>query len=307
MSVLEGIPVIDAHHHFWELKRSYPWLEGPPNPERFTGDDSAIRVDYLPDDLRRDFAGIDLIGSVHIDAGAGDPGVEADWLQQVHGDDGLPTVIVAAADLSAPDAATHLERIAALPAVRGIRHILNWHEDPRFTYVERDDLMTDPVWLANFARLSALGLSFDLQVYPAQLEQAAEVARRHPDTLVILNHTGMPLHTDGDALAEWRSGIDLLAAEPNTAIKISGIGMTIHPWTTETIRPFVEHAIEAFTPERAMFGSNFPVDRLYSDISTLYGAFDTLTSDASDSERRDLFAGTAARLYRIDFQRKADI
>lgn len=302
--MLDGIPIIDAHHHFWQLDRSYPWLQGPADPDRFTGDNSAIRVDYLPDDLRRDFAGLDLVGTVHVDAGAGDAAQEAAWLQHLHDDDGLPSVIVAAADLCAPDAAEHLERIAALPAVRGVRHILNWHPDPAHRYVDRDAIITEPRWRKNFSRLAKLGLSFDLQIYPVQLPQAVDLARAHPDTVIVLNHTGMPLGTGDDAVRLWRSGINQLAAEPQVSIKISGLGMTIHPWTTTEFRPFVDHAIAAFTPDRAMFASNFPVDRLYSDLPTLYGAFDRLTAALSTSERRALFADTASRIYRIDRSRQ---
>lgn len=297
--MLDNISIIDSHHHFWELTRSYPWLQGPADPKRFTGDDTAIRNDYLPTDLRADFAGLGLVGTVHVDAGAGDALVEASWLQRLHDTERLPTVIVAAADLLAPTAPGHLEQIAELPAVRGVRHILNWHPDPRYTYVNRDDIMMDPLWLRNFARLAPLGLSFDLQIYPAQMPQAAGLARAHPETTILLNHTGMPLGLDDNALLQWRSGIDLLASQSNVSLKISGIGMTVHPWTTESFRPFVEHAVDAFTPDRAMFGSNFPVDRLYSDIPTLYSAFDQLTADLTDAERRALFAGTARRVYRI--------
>lgn len=293
------LPIIDPHHHLWELKRSYPWLQGPPNPERFTGDDSAIHVDYLPADYLRDFAGLNWRGSVHVDAGAGDALEEAGFIQELHDNCGVPTAAVAAANLLSPDAGEHLEALSDLSTVRGIRHILNWHPSANYTYVSRNDIMADSTWQRNFARLAGLGFSFDLQVYPAQLADAAELARAYTDTSIILNHTGMPLGTDEDSVAEWRAGIDSLAALPNTSIKISGIGMTIHPWTTDSIRPFVRHAIEAFGTDRAMFASNFPVDRLYSDIPSLYAAFDELTSDLSANERRALFAESAVDIYRL--------
>lgn len=298
--MLEGIPVIDAHHHFWQLERSYPWLQGKPDPDRFTGDDSPIRVDYLPSDLRHDFSGLDLVGSVHVDAGAGDAAVEASWLQDLHDAEGLPTVVVAAANLLNYDAPAHLERISELSAVRGVRHILNWHPNPNFSYVDRDDVVTDARWLQNFARLAPLGLSFDLQIYPAQMADAAALAQAHPETRIVLNHTGMPLGLDDGAVSQWRTGIALLAAQPNVAIKISGIGMTIHPWTVDTFRPFVDYTVESFTPQRAMFASNFPVDRLYSSLDTLFEAFDQLTAYLTVHERRALFADTAREIYRID-------
>lgn len=293
------LPIIDPHHHLWRVHNSYPWLEGPPNPERFTGDDSAIHVDYLPADYRDDFAGLNWLGSVHVDAGAGDALGEAVFIQELHDTCGVPTAAVAAANLLSPDVNRHLEALSDISTVRGIRHILNWHPSANYTYVPRNDIMKDSTWQRNFARLAGLGFSFDLQVYPGQLADAAELARTHADTSIILNHTGMPLGTDEDSVARWRAGIDSLATLPNTSIKISGIGMTIHPWTTDSMRPFVRHAIEAFGTNRAMFASNFPVDRLYSDLTSLYAAFDELTADLSAGERRALFAESAVDIYRL--------
>jgi predicted TIM-barrel fold metal-dependent hydrolase len=292
------LDVIDAHHHFWNLAGSYPWLEGEGDPDRFTGDDTAIRHNYLPADFRRDFLEVKLVGSVHIDAGAGDAAAEAKWLQNLHEHQGLPSAIVAGADLLSPTAPDYLEFLSGLSAVRGVRHILNWHSDPNFTYTSRNDIITDETWLKNYALLSRYGLSFDLQVYPDQLLEGATLAARHPETPVILNHTGMPLGgTDG--FATWRRGIRALAGEPNTSIKISGLGMTDHNWTIDSIRPYVLESIEAFGPDRAMFGSNFPVDSLYSTVTELYAAFDDLTADLPRAQREALFAGTAAEIYRI--------
>jgi len=90
-----------------------------------------------------------------------------------------------------------------------------------------------------------------------------------------------------------------LAAEPNVSIKISGLGMVDHRWDAASLRPFVREAIEAFGADRAMFASNFPVDRLYSSYAQLYTAFDELTRDASASERGALFGLTARRIYRM--------
>lgn len=294
-------PVVDAHHHLWDLHGAirYPWLHDPVNPERFTGDDGAIRTDYGVDEFLADVGAVPLVGSVHIDAGAVQSVEEAEWLEGVHRERGLPTVVVASCDLADPDAPATLERIAALESTRGIRHILNWHEDPNWTYVTDPDLMHRPAWRSAFARLAPLDLSFDLQVYPHQLLDAARLAADFPDTTIILNHTGMPENLEPDHLAIWEQGVRALAAQPNTYAKVSGIGMTIHPWTVSTIKPLVETVIAAFGPARTAFASNFPVDRLYSTYEELYAAFDACVADYSPTEREDLFAGTARRAYRI--------
>jgi predicted TIM-barrel fold metal-dependent hydrolase len=298
--VLDDIDIIDPHHHFWDLSRAaYPWLQGPADPQRFSGDDSAIRRNYLPDDYRADFAPLRLVGSVHVEAGADDGLAEARWLQKLEGRSGLPSAIVAGADLSSPDAPARIEELSEQPMVRGVRHILNWHPDPRYAYTDRNDLMRDPRWLENFGRLSTLGLSFDLQIYPGQMPEAAVLADLHPSTNIVLNHTGMPLSPDPEAFALWRDGMKALALRPNVTVKISGLGMTHHDWTRESIRPYVLETIEAFGPQRAMFASNFPVDRLYSSLTDLYAAFDELTQDLPDADRRALFADTARTVYRI--------
>lgn len=295
-------PVVDAHHHLWTLDGSirYPWLQDPVDPDRFTGDDTSIRVDYGVPELLADVGSVPLVGSVHVDAGAVQSVAEARWLEGIRAEYGLPTVIVASCDLAGPGAQAQLEELASMPSVRGIRHILNWHEDPHWTYVTDPRLMASPAWRAGFARLAPLGLSFDLQVYPHQLLEAAQLAADFPETTIVLNHTGMPERLDPEHLALWSAGIRALARHPNTYAKVSGIGMTLHPWTVSTIRPLVAAVYEAFGPSRTAFASNFPVDSLYSTYEELYAAFDACTSDLSESERADMFAGTAVRAYRMD-------
>ena len=293
------LEIVDAHHHLWDLTNSYPWLQEAAGQLKVHGDDEPIRRDYLLDDYLADVGALRLTASVHVDAGAADPLHEARWLQGIADERGFPQGIVARAQLDAPDVERLLEALASLPNVRGVRHILNWHPDPSVTFTARADLMSDPAWLRGFERLAGHGLSFDLQVYPAQLSEAAELAARHPETTIILNHAGMPLGRDADSLAEWRSGLRALAARPNTFVKVSGLGMTDHRWTVESLRPIVLDTIEAFGAERAMFASNFPVDRLYSTFGQLYEAFDQITAGLSFDERRSLFANTARRVYRL--------
>ncbi|MFE4836302.1 amidohydrolase family protein [Arthrobacter sp. NPDC056691] len=291
--------IIDAHHHLCDFSRSYPWLQGPAEPFRYHGDDRPLRRNYLIEDYLADTTGFTLAGSVHVENGAADPLWEADWIQNVHDTSGVPSVQVAKASLAGPGVLSHLERLAAVPSVRGIRDILNWHPDPRYTHISRPDLITDPGWLKGFSHLASLGLSFDLQVFPDQLDQAAQLAANHPDTSIILDHAGMPIHRDPESLRHWRTGMQKLAKQPNVVTKISALGTNDHSWTTQSIRPIILETIDAFGPHRTMFGSNFPVDSLYSSFNALYTAFDEITGTMPERERRDLFAETARRTYRI--------
>ncbi|OOP62865.1 hypothetical protein BMF89_08310 [Arthrobacter sp. SRS-W-1-2016] len=298
------LDVIDSHHHLCLLSgASYPWLEGTPRA-RYHGDDVPLRRDYLVPDFVADasgLAGIDarLVGSVHVENGAADPLWEAEWIDKVIAEGPFPTVQVVKVDLSSPGAQEELERHSTFTTVRGVRDILNWHPDPYYTHRDRGDLMEDPAWLKAFNTLGRLGLSFDLQVFPSQLTQAARLASSHPSTPIVLDHAGMPIERDDEALKLWANGMELVAAQPNTTVKISALGTNDHTWTAESIRRIVLTTIDIFGPERCMFGSNFPVDGLYSSYSDVFKAFDIITAGFSDTERMDLFAGTARRFYRI--------
>jgi len=300
------LDIIDAHHHLTDLTRSYPWLEGPTEPLRYHGYDRPLRRDYLLDDYLRDIGGLRLTGSVHIENGAAEPMAEVAWIDELSRSRGLPTVQVAKVSLLSPTAAQDLEKLHDFPTMRGIRDILNWHPDPSYSHTERADIITDPTWLKNFDRLAEHGWSFDLQVFPGQLIQAAALAANHPHTRIVLDHAGMPIHRDHAAITDWQKGMETLSSQPNVVTKISALGTNNHHWTEETIRVFVLETIRIFGPERTMFGSNFPVDSLYSTLSVLYRAFDRLTADFSNTERQHMFAGTAARTYRIQDTRQWD-
>jgi len=293
--------IVDAHHHLWDLGRAYnyPWLQDRPLGVGVCGDVSAIAGDYLLDDLAADTSGYELVKSVHIEAVAADPITESQWLQDLADKRGFPHAIVARAELNAPDVERVLARQAEFANVRGIRHIVNWHSEPRLTFTNRSDLLTDPAWLAGFGLLKKYGLSFDLQLYPSQMEDAYGVAKRHPDTLVIVNHAGMPVDRDADGIAQWRTGMKRLASADNLVAKISGLGMVDWYWTADSIRPFVRDTIDCFGTDRVMFGSNFPVDQLYSSFAALYGAFEAIVSDFSEGDQDKMFRANALRHYRL--------
>ena len=295
--------MVDAHMHLWDLSRiRYPWLT-PPLPVGITGDVSPIAHDYLLDDYLRDVAAHDSLRVtkiVHVEAGANsaDSLHETRWLQGIADTRGFPQAIVAHAELEKPGVADLLAAHAAHRNVRGIRQILNWHPDPAKTYTPRD-LLTDESWHRGFGLLSRHGLSFDLQIYPSQMPAAARLAARHPDTALILNHTGMPVDKDAAGIEAWRTGMRALAARPNVFVKISGLAMLDWRWTRESLTPFVLETLEIFGADRVMMASNFPVDRLFGAFAGFIDAYLSLLTGASGSERAKLFARNAERIYRI--------
>lgn len=159
--------------------------------------------------------------------------------------------------------------------------------------------MDDPRWRAGYALLEAHGLSFDLQAPWWNLDQATQLARDFPRTLLILNHSGLPADRSAEGLAGWRRALERLADAPNTAIKISGLGQRGLPWTEEANVPLIRDAIAIFGASRCMFASNFPVDSLVASYETILRGFLAAIAGHSDTERRRLLHDNAVRLYRL--------
>jgi predicted TIM-barrel fold metal-dependent hydrolase len=294
--------MIDAHQHFWDLSMNkHPWLQAARKKEMVYGDPAPLLRNYLPDDLRADAAKQNLVACVHVEASwdPSDPVGETRWVDGLADRYGLPSVLVVAAPLHKPEARAVLEAQRAFARVRGVRFILSWHEDPKKTFVPRNDYMQDPTWLAGHALLKRYDMSFDLMVYPSQMAEAAALAARFSDTQFILNHGGSPADRDAEGTARWRAGLKLLAAQPNVAIKISDLVAYDRDWTLESLRPVVLACIDAFGTERAMFGSDYPVAGLMATFDEVYDTFKAIVADFSPAEQRRLFHDNAQRIYRI--------
>ncbi|MFC7397407.1 amidohydrolase family protein [Chelatococcus sp. GCM10030263] len=297
------IPIVDAHQHFWDLQANYlPWLRDEPLiPFRY-GDYTAIRRNYLPEDLRRDSASFDLVGSVYVEAewDPTDPLGETRWVHALASREGLPTAMVAQAWLDREDVAELLAAQAGFPLVRGIRHKPKAAPRPADLRRGTAGSMSDPKWREGYALLARHGLSFDLQVVWWHFEEAAELAADFPETQIIVNHTGLPADRSEDGLAQWRRMLATLARQPNVALKISGLGRRDAPWTVEANGPVVRDAISIFGVERCMFASNFPVDSLVGSYSDIFNGFLAITASMPHEHRLKLFCENAKRFYRIE-------
>lgn len=295
------IPFVDAHIHLWNLKHiRYPWLTGPFDGDGPNGSAEAIARDYGVADYRAELARWNVVGAVHIDAGAdaADAIRETEWLEGLAVDTGLPTGIVAYADLADAGVDTMLGRHAAHPRVRGIRQIVNWHADPQRTYGPRD-VTRDDAWRAGFGLLAKHGLSFDLQCYPGQMPGLVPLFARHPDVPVIVNHCGMPVMSDADGLSDWRRGMTALAALPHVSVKLSGLGFVWRDWTMARVRPLLLEAIDLFGAERCLFASDAPTDRLFAPIDRYLESYHAIVADFAEDERRAMFGRNADRVYRL--------
>ena len=293
-------PIVDAHQHFWDPRVNYhPWLcDEPPIPFRY-GDYRRLRRPYLPAHYLTDAAPHRIIATVYVET-EWDPHTPIGEMHYVDGlrrEHGLPTVAVAQARLDRDDVAAVLERQAAFPFVRGIRH------KPRANLSPADGApggMVDPRWGAGFALLGRHGLRFDLQTPWWHLGEAAALAGRFPPTTIILNHTGLPADRSPEGIAGWRRAMATLAACPNAAVKISGLEVPGSAWTVAANREIVLTAIDLFGVDRCMFASNFPVDGLCATFDTILSGFREMVRDFTPEEQRQLFHDNAVRIYGME-------
>ena len=292
------LSLIDTHHHFLDPKAHYyPWLNDPGQPHHRYGDHSALKRPYLPADYARDAAGVDLVGSVHVEAewDPRDPIGEMRFIGALRERHGLPSVANAQAWLHQPDAAATLEQLAVFEFVRGVR------QKPRANAAPggKPGGMTDPAWLQGYAQLERHGLHYELQTPWWHLEEAARVAAGFPGTLIVINHAGMPSDRSEEGLSAWRSALAAMAAHPNVAINTTGIGEAGGKWRLDANRRVVLDVIGIFGVDRCMFGSNYPVDSLCASFLDIAYGFASCVSDFSAQEQAKLFVENARRIYRL--------
>jgi predicted TIM-barrel fold metal-dependent hydrolase len=292
-------PLIDAHHHIWELKR-IPWLAGPIQPRIF-GEYSALKRDYMADEFRRDLDRHGITKSVYIqiNVNPGDEVEEVEWVQREGERNNVAQGIVAYANLSAPDVASVLDRELAFSSLRGIRQQIHWHEKPQYRFAPRPDLMNDPAWRAGLAELQKRGLSFDLQVFPSQFADAAQLVRDFPDMKFALLHCGMLEDRSEAGWAFWRRGMRELAACPNLDVKLSGLGTFLRTCSVELWRPVVEETLAMFGAARCMYGSNYPIESIWTSYAQIFDTMQACTAGLSAADRRLVYHDNAARFYRL--------
>ena len=284
-------PIVDAHQHFWDPRINYhPWLcDQPPIPFRY-GDYSALRRPYLPADYFTDAANHQVVKTVYVETewDPRDPLGEMRYVQRLRRETGFPTVAVAQARLHREDVVVTLEALAQYDFVRGVRH------------KPAPGQMDDGLWRAGFANLAPRRLRFDLQAPWTQLREAARLARSFPDTTIILNHTGLPADRGPEGVAGWKDAMSRLAACPNAALKVSGLGMQGQPWTAESNRDVVLAAIDLFGIGRTMFASNFPVDGLCGSFDAITSGMREILGGSSAAEQRAFFHDNAVRIYDME-------
>jgi L-fuconolactonase len=279
-----GGPVIDAHHHVWDLGvRDQDWITG--------AELAPLRRNFLISDYRGVALACGVTASVLVQTVAG-PG-ETPELLGLAGAGDLVGGVVGWADLTSPGVAGRLAALRDLPGggkLAGIRHQVQSEPDPGW--------LTRPDVLRGLAAVAAAGLVYDLVITVGQLPAAASAAGAVPGLVFVLDHLGKPPIASG-AIEPWASDLRRLAALPNTVAKLSGLVTEADwgQWQPSDLRPYVEVALEAFGPDRLMFGSDWPVCTLAASYDTVVAAARDLTAALSPAERAAIFAGTATRVY----------
>jgi len=292
-------PIIDAHHHIWRLANT-PWLHGPPVPRIF-GEYGPLRRDYLAPDYVADARAAGVVRSVYvqINVAPGDEIEEVEWVQAQGDRHGLPSAIIGYADLASPQLAATLDRHARSPGFRGIRQQLHWHETPAYRFAARADLMNDATWQRGLGEVADRGLLFELQVFSGQMADAARLARAFPRLTFILLHAGMLEDVSTQGMAAWRDGMRRLAERPNVMVKLSGLGTFSHTCSVALWQPIVRETLAIFGPERAVFGSNFPIESLWTSYGSIVTVMRECIAQRTAAEQRAILHDNARQIYRL--------
>ncbi len=330
-AVLEpGLPIVDAHHHLWDIKGAFDARFGGAN-QRYLVDEYAAdsasghRIEatvfvecrsmyrtHGPDRFKS-------VGEVEFAAGMG---AMAD--SGAYGPTRTAAAIMGHVDLTQGTLAGHVIEACADAGAgrfRGVRHSAGWSIRPGVRNNASStgpELYRSPEFKAGAQCLTQMGYVLDVFLFHHQLEDVAVLARAVPDGRLALCHCGGPIGFDTSAshqqevFAEWRRKIQAVAVCENVSVKLGGMMNRLgafdfrtaeRPPTSEELavlwRPYIETCIELFGPDRCMFESNFPVEKMGISFRVLWNAFKRITSSYSKMEKTRLFNGTAREFYKL--------
>jgi len=304
--------IIDAHHHIWIPEQTdpdigYRWLRDIGAIKPF-GDPTPIQRDYDWDEFASESSQHTLVGSVFLqtDGALPDPVLETEWAADVLSQSELRCGVVSFLDLDADNAEIELQRHQACGLLKGVRQIVSRLDDQPTLSFAATHYLRSPKWQANLALLSDQKLSFDLQLYPEQMHEAADVFARYPELTVIIDHTGSPWDQTPKGYERWKAGIEALAKLPHCVMKLSGFGMFDAGWSASSIEPMLNDCMASFGSERILFGSNYPVDKLMATYDDVVNRVSTGIESVCNKQNMpvaavldDVFYRTAERVYKL--------
>ncbi|MBZ5609711.1 MAG: amidohydrolase family protein [Acidobacteriia bacterium] len=313
------LPIVDPHHHLWQ-RPGWRYLLDDLLLDTNSGHNVVATVFVQATSMYRASGPVEMrpVGEIEFVNG-----VAAMSASGLYGKTRVCAGLVGHADLTL---GSRVEPVLAALAraggdrFRGIRHITAWDASiaANPAYPAPPGLLADKTFREGFAVLNRLGLSFDAWLYHPQIDDVRNLAAAFPNARIVLNHAGGPLGIGAyrgkhdEVFSRWAASIKALAAHENVYIKVGGLGMNTtgfgfneqpEPPSSEmlaaTFHPYVETCITAFGPSRSMFESNFPVDKVSYSYPVFWNACKLLAKGASNTEKADLFAETAARFYRL--------
>jgi predicted TIM-barrel fold metal-dependent hydrolase len=283
---------IDAHVHLWDLSKgfAYPWLDEPDDGP--LGRLSEIRLtDWGAARFAEEVRHTRPTGVVH--AQATNPPTdsldETRWLAAEATSEGLPDAFIVRADLRGPglEAALELQQITS-SRVTGVRDMGAMGS------------LSDHSISAALAVVEKSGLSWEVACTWEEMDHVLALARAAPNLTVVLGHCGWPTERSDEYFSHWSQALVRLAAAPNIVCKISGLGMSDHQWTTDSWRPWVTACLDAFGPKRCMFGSNWPVDRIYASYESVVEGMADIVGGLTADEADPFWYATAHRVYNLE-------
>lgn len=278
--------MIDAHHHLWNYDAAdYPWIPvGSP-----------LHASFGPAELAAVTQPCGVTATVVVQARQTLD--ETDWLLSLADSHELVAAVVGWVPLAAGDVGETLDHLADRPRLRGIRHVVQ--DEP-------EGFLDGDAFNAGLREVTRTGLVYDLLIYGRQLEETIRFVDRHPEQRFVLDHIAKPTIRPGQFDTDWERDFRELARRERVSCKFSGVATEVRSgdegatWSVETVRPYWEVALEAFGPERLMYGSDWPVALLATEYARWNAVVRELSGSLSQSEREAVFRGTATRAYGLD-------
>jgi predicted TIM-barrel fold metal-dependent hydrolase len=291
---------VDSHHHLWDLTRvKYPWLSAK-GERRFFGQPDPIRKNYLVENYIADHQ-FSVGESVHIQVGAEDSLQETQFIERMantnclHSSKQYPNAAVVAINMSVDDISEPVERQLSHDIVRGVRDIIG-------KSLEENKLLAPfqpKLWKKNWLLLADNSLSFDLQFTSEQYYSVLRVLEKIPELKVAICHFASPWDQSETGFKFWKTAMKQFAALPNCYMKLSGFGMFKQSFVSADFAKYAHESIHLFGPSKCMFGSNFPVDKLYMSFQELFVNWNEVVSKYNIQQASQLSSLTAREFYKL--------
>ena len=274
--------IIDAHHHFWEYNtKDFGWI----NDEM-----SVIRRNFFPDDLQQTITGAGVDGVITVQARQSLK--ETDWLLKLAGENDFILGVTGWLPLSDENSESYMEKYSDFEKLKAVRHVIQDEEDDYF--ILRKDFNR------GVSLLKKYDLIYEILIFEKHLLQTIDFIDRHPDQLFVLDHIAKPLIKD-NLIYPWKKNIVKLAQRPNVYCKVSGMvtEADFKSWMPQQLKPYFDVVIEAFGPNRLMFGSDWPVCLVATGYDTWLNTVKDVISELSDNEKKMFLGGTAQKVYEV--------